>query len=55
MNHGRPTSDPKPNRLIIRLNDEMAEWIERESRRTGNSISDIAREAIRLLMKNNGV
>lgn len=55
MHRGRPTSDPKPNRLIIRLNDEMAEWIERESRRTGNSISDIAREAIRLLMKNNSV
>ena len=54
MNHGRPTSDPKPNRLIIRLNDEMAEWIERESRRTGNSISDIVREAIGLLMNNSG-
>lgn len=54
MNNGRPTSDPKPNRIIVRLNDDMAEWIEKESRRTGNSISDIAREAIRLLIKNSG-
>lgn len=54
MNHGRPTTDPKPNRIIVRLNDDMAEWIEKESKRTGNSISDIAREAIMMLMKNRG-
>lgn len=51
MHRGRPTTDPKPNRVIVRLNDDMVEWIEKKSELTGKTISQIIRDMIENEMK----
>lgn len=43
---GRPTTDKKSESIRIRLNDEMREYIERKSKSTGKSISEIFREYV---------
>ena len=46
MNKGRPTLDHKNNPIRIRLNDEMKEWVETKSNKTGKTISQIIRDII---------
>lgn len=46
MIKGRPTLDHKNNPIRIRLNDEMKEWVEIESNKTGKTISQIIRDMI---------
>lgn len=49
----RTTSDPKPNNLKVRLNDDMSEYLERKSTKKGISMSEYIRELIRQDMRNN--
>ena len=46
MNTGRPTSDKKGESIRIRLNEDMRQYVERKSKATGKSISEIFREYI---------
>lgn len=51
MHRGRPTTDPKPNRVIVRLNDDMVEWIKKKSESTGKTISQLIRDMFEREMK----
>lgn len=51
MHRGRPTTDSKPNRVIVRLNDDMMEWIEKKSESTGKTISQLIRDMFEREMK----
>ena len=50
MNTGRPTDDPKKATVKVRINEDMAEWLDKESRKTGKTISELIRDGIELLM-----
>lgn len=49
----RTTSDPKPNNLKVRLNDDMTEYLQRQSAKRGLSMSEYVRELIEQDMRNN--
>ena len=51
MPRGRPTIDRKNNPIRIRLNEEMRDWIEKQSMRTGETISQLIRDMIENEMK----
>lgn len=48
----RTTSDPKNEKLKLRLNEDMKSHIEKNSRQDGISISEYIRELIRQDMRN---
>lgn len=50
----RTTSDKKTDSIRVRLNDEMRSFVERKSKTTGKSISDIFRDYVAkdMLIKN---
>lgn len=50
LNTGRPTDDPKKATVKVRINEDMAEWLDKESRKTGKTISELIRDGIELLM-----
>lgn len=50
MNTGRPTTDPKRETVKVRINDDMSEWLERESSKAGKTVSELIRDGIELLM-----
>lgn len=51
LNTGRPTLDPKPQTVKLRLNDAMRDWVEQCSDREGISMSEYIRELIRRDMR----
>lgn len=46
MAKGRPTTDPKGDSIRVRVNDDMRVLLEKESLRSGKSISQIIRDLI---------
>lgn len=42
----RMSTDPKENTIKLRINDDMRNYIEKSSKRKGNSISEYVRELI---------
>lgn len=48
----RTTSDPKNEKIKLRLNEDMKNHIEKHSRQDGVSISEYIRELIRQDMRN---
>ena len=46
MAKGRPTTDPKGDSIRVRVNDDMRILLEKESLRSGKSISQIIRDLI---------
>lgn len=46
MTKGRPTTDPKGDSIRVRVNDDMRILLEKESKQTGQSISQIIRDLI---------
>lgn len=50
MRTGRQTSDKKDNVIKVRTGDEIKNYLESESRRTGKSVSEIIRCCIRKCM-----
>lgn len=46
MTKGRPTTDPKGDSIRVRVNDDMRMLLEKESLRSGKSISQIIRDLI---------
>ena len=46
MTKGRPTTDPKGDSIRVRVNDDMRMLLEKESLRSGESISQIIRDLI---------
>ena len=46
MAKGRPTTDPKEDSIRVRVNDDMRMLLEKESLRSGKSISQIIRDLI---------
>ncbi len=42
----RMSTDPKENTIKLRINDDMRNYIEKASKRKGNSISEYVRELI---------
>lgn len=46
MAKGRPTTDPKGDSIRVRVNDDMRMLLEKESLRSGKSISQIIRDLI---------
>lgn len=48
----RTTSDPKNEKIKLRLNDDMKSHIEKHSRQEGISLSEYIRELIRQDMRN---
>ena len=46
MTKGRPTTDPKGDSIRVRVNDDMRMLREKESLRSGKSISQIIRDLI---------
>jgi len=46
---GRPTDEPKPNRIDIRVTDEDLEILKGYCKRTGKSRPEAVREGIRSL------
>lgn len=47
MRHGRPTTEPKGEFIKLRISKDMKSWLEREAERTGKSLSDIVRQAVK--------
>ena len=53
---GRPTDDKKPSNLIVRVNDETKERLQREAKSRGITVSEYTRGIIcRNIMQNNNV
>lgn len=53
---GRPTDDKKPSNLIVRVNDETKERLQREAKSRGITVSEYTRGIIcRNVMQNNNV
>jgi len=50
MRTGRPTTERKGEKLILRLPEEMRVWVEAQSNRRGISMSEFLREMIRCEM-----
>lgn len=48
----RTTTDKKDNVIRIRINDDMSRWLNKESFRTGISVSQIIRDLIIKSMQN---
>lgn len=46
MPKGRPTTDPKGDSIRVRVNNDMRMLLEKESLRSGKSISQIIRDLI---------
>ena len=46
MTKGRPTTDPKGDSIRVRVSDDMRILLEKESKQTGQSISQIIRNLI---------
>lgn len=46
MTKGRPTTDPKGDSIRVRVNEDMRMLLEKESLRSGKSISQIIRDLI---------
>lgn len=46
MAKGRTTIDPKGDSIRVRVNDDMRILLEKESLRSGKSVSQITREAL---------
>lgn len=46
---GRPTSDPKPNKLHLRLNDEDLQTLDEYCKREGKTRPEGARDGIKFL------
>ena len=46
MTKGRPTTDPMGDSIRVRVNDDMRMLLEKESLRSGKSISQIIRDLI---------
>lgn len=51
MINGRPTLDHKNSPIRVRLNGEMREWLKSKSAATGETISQLIRDAIERSMK----
>lgn len=47
MRTGRPTTDKKDNVVKVRISEKMKKCLEIESKRTGESVSEIIRQCIR--------
>ncbi len=46
MNTGRPTIDPKGESIRVRVNEEMKNWLFKNSQKEKKSVSQIIRDLI---------
>jgi predicted DNA-binding protein len=47
MRTGRPTTEKKDNVVKVRISEEMNKYLEKESKKTGKSISEVIRCCIK--------
>lgn len=46
MSSGRPTTDPKPHTIAVRVNEQTMYKLEQEATRTDRKVSEIVRDLI---------
>lgn len=49
---GRPTDNPRPNRITVRLSNEEMESLDRYCLERKTTRTDVAREGIQMVIKN---
>ncbi len=47
MKTGRPTADPKGERINLRVNTQTAEWLKQQSEVLGIGVSEVIRRILR--------